>query len=119
MTKLCSCTGCTKQVLGRWSRYCPAHEKANRRHGDPTQRGITAAEIEPFVKRVEHCRRFNPSNQTWEVMQARWNVVATHAKEYLQEYRRGDAKPKHSVEAMKMIGAVADSVDAWAVPGCS
>ncbi len=54
--RLCQVSGCQEGV-SRFGRYCNAHKTRDRRHGHPTQEGITKAHLKPYLnaarKRIE------------------------------------------------------------------
>ncbi len=109
----CSAQGCHQPVSG-YSAYCESHKRRNRRHGHPTQLGVTSGELEPFRKRVRARIEKNKGNLTWGLLNARWKALVEIAKAQEVSYQAGLTHNRYEREAWSNvvhIGANADSVE--------
>ena len=86
----CRAPGCHGAAHG-YSPFCQNHKQALRRHGAPTQEGVTVHELRPYVALVEARKAKNPDSEAWTILMARWGVVQDHARATLQRFSEGHA----------------------------
>src|SRR5215203_1423553 len=79
MTGPCIAPGCGATVTSRYSRHCQRHRTRLRRHGAVDQQGVTAADLKPYVKRINARFERNRDNPAWGQLEARWFAVVDHA----------------------------------------
>jgi hypothetical protein len=83
---LCTIPGCRSARLPR-SPLCNTHKSAKRRHGDPQQRGVTVAELQPYLKIIcAHIRR-NSKNTVWHQLDGLWRLLVDACERELEERR--------------------------------
>src|SRR5690349_14122625 len=94
MLRVCQAPGCTKLAASRYARFCSAHKIRHRRHGDAAQEAVSAAELAPFVRRVEARVAKNADSPAWAKLEERWGQLVGHArgiaaqKEAMNRYER-------------------------------
>jgi hypothetical protein len=98
----CIVPGCTRLLSG-WSRYCPTHKSRDRRHGHPQQRGITKAELAPYLRAVEARIAKNADSPVWAKIEGNWTVMVNHAMAELARYGAGEAFVGHERQAYQQI----------------
>lgn len=114
MSKHCRAPGCQVAAHG-YSTYCQNHKQNLRRHGSPTQEGVTVHELRPYVALVDARRAKNPNSEAWTILQARWDVVQDHAKATLQRFAEGRAGNRADRLAAHHLATVGQSVEPWVV----
>lgn len=114
MTLHCRAPGCQCAAHG-YSTYCQNHKQNIRRHGSPTQEGITVHELRPYVALVEARKAKNPSSEAWAILMARWEVVQDHAKGTLKRFDEGRACNRVDRLAAHQLFTVGQSVEPWGV----
>jgi hypothetical protein len=67
----CRMAYCNKPAT-RYGIYCNTHKSAQRRHGDPRQRGVSKTELAPYVKLVRQRKKKNPYTPFFDAVAARW-----------------------------------------------
>ncbi|RST88321.1 hypothetical protein EJC49_01075 [Aquibium carbonis] len=112
MKRICKATGCGLETSTPFSPLCRSHRARLRRHGDIEQKGITKADLLPFIERVDKRREKNPESPLWEHLEARWATIVRHAKAVVADFNSGRALNKYEVEAARE--ALAISRDATA-----
>lgn len=98
-----------------YSTLCRQHKQAQRRHGSPTQSGVTTQELRPYVALVDARKTKNPTSEAWAILQGRWGVVVDSARSTLQRYAEGHASQRAAVQAAHHLCNLADNVDPWVV----
>ncbi|QUD86239.1 hypothetical protein [Phenylobacterium montanum] len=82
-----------------------------RRNGDANQRGITKADLKPYVDMVERRIVQNADSPVWEKMDARWAALVRDARSRIANYEGGFASPRQNVQAAREIVTLAGEVD--------
>jgi hypothetical protein len=108
--KTCQFTGCGRPASSQYSRFCNHHRSRNRRNGDPAQRGITKADLKPYEDMVRRRIARNPTNPTWEKMDARWGVLVHDCQNRLNSFNAGMAMAQQFVQAATEIVRLAEDV---------
>ena len=114
MPRTCAAPGCPEGTSG-YSTLCRQHKQAQRRHGSPTQRGVTSQELRPYVALVDSRKAKNPNSDAWSILRGRWGVVVDAARATLQRYSEGHASQRAAIQASHHICNLADNVDPWEV----
>ncbi|MBT3066579.1 hypothetical protein [Rhodoferax sp. U11-2br] len=110
----CRAPGCLAATYG-YSTYCQNHKQKLRRHGAPTQDGITVHELRPYVTLVETRKAKNPTSEAWAILVARWDVVQDNARATLQRFAEGRAGNRVERLAAHHLVKVGQSVEPWVV----
>lgn len=79
MQRKCKINGCAGKAT-TYGRYCPTHKARTRRHGDPVQRGVTKAELSPYLAVVRSRMAERPSLNVWQIADQRWSMWAAQAE---------------------------------------
>lgn len=114
MSTHCHVTGCSAVVHG-YSNYCQNHKKNLRRHGSPTQVGVSVHELRPYVTLVETRKAKNPTSEAWLILLARWDVVQDHARATLQRFAEGRAGNRAERLAAHHLVTLGKSVEPWTI----
>jgi hypothetical protein len=114
MPRTCAVPGCSESTSG-YSTLCHQHKQAQRRHGSPTQLGVTSLELSPYVALVDARKAKNPNSEAWSILQGRWGVLVDAARSTLKRYDEGQVSPLAAVRASDHICNVADNVAPWEV----
>ena len=110
----CRVPDCQSAAHG-YSSFCQSHKQALRRHGAPTQEGVTVHELRPYLTLVDARKAKNLENETWVILVARWQAVQDHARATLQRFSEGHPGHRADLLAAHHILNVGHSVEAWAV----
>ena len=67
---MCRIPGCDKapgggRFAGSFTSLCTAHRQRDRRHGDPMQEPIRAAELAPFIRKLGDRKKLRPEAAAW------------------------------------------------------
>jgi len=114
MLMQCRATGCPAAAHG-YSTYCQNHKQNLRRHGAPTQNGVTVHELRPYVNLVEIRKAKNPTSEAWTILSARWDVVQDQARATLRRFSEGLAGSRVDRLAAHHLVMVGQSVKPWVV----
>jgi hypothetical protein len=114
MARHCAVRVCRGQTSG-YSTFCVAHQKTQRRHGHPEQKGVTVFELKPFKERVQARRAKNPANPTWTLLEARWQALTAHAEATLHRFSMGAAGVSYERQTAEQLLTLRDSAPANAV----
>jgi hypothetical protein len=109
--RACSAPGCGRPAAG-YSRHCANHKAAVRRHGAPDQKGVTKAELKPYVAKVLGRIAANPESPAWAKMDARWQTLVRHAEDILATWHAGQAMHMPKVRAAEEIVRLGGLVEA-------
>ena len=114
MMKACRVIGCDAAAHG-YSIYCQSHKRTLRRHGSPTQTGVTVHELAPYVAMIERRKSKNPDSPAWAMLVARWETVHDHMKGTLQRFASG--RPGNRIEhlAAHHLVTIGADVQPWHV----
>ncbi|RYZ13875.1 MAG: hypothetical protein EOO70_08195 [Myxococcaceae bacterium] len=113
MTK-CRTPNCNREPHG-FSTHCQTHKQTLRRHGAPTQQGITIHELKPYVVLVEARKTKNADSEAWGILAARWGVVLDYAKAELQRYSEGRPGVRCERLAAHHLVTIGRDVEPWVV----
>lgn len=114
MPRLCRTPGCQEAAHG-YSLFCENHKKTTRRHGAPTQQGVTVHELKPYVNLVEARKAKNPESEAWSILTARWQAVLGHAQGTLQRHAEGRAGVRWERLAAQHLVTIGRDVEPWSV----
>lgn len=78
--RLCAVPHCGSTAASDYSPHCRRHKSTLRRHGATDQRGITKAELTPYLARIEARIAKNPDSDAWALMEAIWSSIVSEAK---------------------------------------
>lgn len=95
----------------RWGTYCNTHKSRNRRHGHPSQRGVSKAELAHYVKIVRQRKKRNPGNPFWSAVRARWAGLVEYARGEVRTFYSGKPMVGWEVKACDAIIKIADNVE--------
>lgn len=110
----CRAPSCQSAAHG-YSPYCQNHKQSLRRHGSPTQEGVTVHELRPYVALVDARKAKNSDSEAWSILIGRWGVVHEHARSTLQLFSEGRAMSRVARLAAHHLTKVALEVDPWTV----
>lgn len=79
-SRTCAAPNCTSAAASTYSPHCKRHKSTLRRHGAPDQRGVTKAEIAPYLARIEARIAKNPDSEAWPLMEATWSAIVAEAQ---------------------------------------
>jgi hypothetical protein len=88
MKRACKVHGCEAVAKG-YGAYCPKHKATDRRHGAPTQRGVTKAELKIYREMVRSRIDKNAENPVWKMADQRWLTVVRWAEGVVQRFAAG------------------------------
>lgn len=114
MPRLCRTPGCQEAAQG-YSLFCENHKKTTRRHGAPTQQGVTVHELKPYVALVDARKAKNPESEAWAILSARWEAVLGNAQGVLQRHAEGRAGVRWERLAAHHLVTIGRDVEPWAV----
>lgn len=77
--RLCAVSHCGNPAASDYSPHCRRHKSTLRRHGAIGQRGITKAELAPYLARIEARIAKNPDSEAWSLMEATWTTIVAEA----------------------------------------
>lgn len=78
--RICAVPNCGSPAASDYSPHCRRHKSTTRRHGAPSQRGITRAELAPYLARIEARIAKNPGSEAWPLMEATWAAIVAEAR---------------------------------------
>lgn len=107
----CRVPGCTAPAT-RWGTLCSTHKSHQRRHGDPTQEGVTKAELLPYLAVVHQRRAKNPNSPVWGNIESRWFTLVDHCRRVADAYLGGKATNRHERQACQEVVKLAEHVAA-------
>jgi hypothetical protein len=107
-------SGCADAASG-YSTLCRQHKQVQRRHGSPTQAGVTSQELKPCIALVEARKVKNPSSAVWSILTARWGLVVDASMGTLKRYSEGQASQGTAVLAAGHIRNLSESAEPWEV----
>lgn len=114
MPRPCRTPGCHEAAHG-FSPFCENHKKTARRHGAPTQQGVTVHELKPYVALVEARKAKNPGSEVWTILTARWEAVLSHAQGVLQRHADGHIGVRWERLAAHHLVTIGRDVEPWSV----
>lgn len=102
---MCRVSGCYRPST-KFSHLCEYHRNVDRVHGDPCQKGITKAELRPYLNTVREyvARRSGP--RVGVVISRDWERVVHDAVQVLDDADRGRPQGSHARKAAQVVVAV-------------
>lgn len=79
MKKQCRTSGCTA-LTTVYGIYCSTHKGRNRRHGAPNQRGVTKADLKPYLAQVQSRIEKNQGLTIWTLLDQRWTGLISYTE---------------------------------------
>src|SRR4030081_842796 len=76
----CRVPHCSSPTSSRWGVLCDSHKARQRRHGHPTQRGVSKSELAHYVDFVRSRKARNPDSPFWAAAGGRWAGLVEHAR---------------------------------------
>lgn len=111
---MCRVDGCFKPSA-KYSHLCEYHRNVDRTHGHPLQKGVTKAELSPYIRAVKKylAKRSGPHVQ--QVIDKDWGRVSREAELFLADSKRGAAQNVYQRRAMEIIDSVAKDYSAMEI----
>lgn len=106
--RLCRAEGCQAHSKGFYSVYCNRHELNQRRHGHELQTAIGPTQLKPYLKMVDDRLRKNENTVRWDVIEDRWKIIVSHAREIVARTGAGFGWERRAAQT---IIKVSDNVD--------
>ena len=116
MPKMCRVEHCDRPPGGgrksrQWATLCNTHRHRERRHGDPLQRGILAADLKPHLRHLDKRQKTSPKARLWGLLEARWEALQGRCRGIVAIRAEGvavpDLKPGAIAAAQAQIAALA------------
>lgn len=98
----CRAPGCVHRTTG-WSGYCSTHKSRLRRHGHPTQQGVTKKALQPYLNRLQTVRDRNPDSPLWLLLEERWEGFVGGCAAREQGYLAGQVVQRNQIQAAREI----------------
>lgn len=76
----CSVANCTNTTASAYSPHCKRHKSTLRRHGAPDQRGVSKAELAPYIAIIATRIAKNPDSEAWPLLEAAWSAIVSDAQ---------------------------------------
>ncbi len=108
----CRVPYCNASTSSRWGNLCNTHKARQRRHGHPTQRGVSKAELAHYVAFVRRRKAKNPDSPFWSTTRGRWAGLVEHARGVLKAYYTERPMVGWEVKACDSIVKIAENVEA-------
>lgn len=108
--RLCRVPGCGRRTT-TYGVLCTSHKSNDRRHGDAEQKGITKADLKPYLEIARARIEKNGDNPAWGQLVERWEIAVGDAGRYLQAYRSGRAVHSGFRRACEDLVRVAEDVE--------
>jgi hypothetical protein len=112
--RTCSAPGCGGRTTS-YGRFCNTHKARMRRHGAPDQRGVTKAELRPYVELIKRRVVRNEGHPLWGHAEAAWRAVEGRAREILTHFAKGNPGSRYERIAAIEIMKLAENVEPLAV----
>lgn len=107
----CKAHGCGFFAKG-FSTYCEYHKRNVSRHGHPLQKGITKADLKPYVKEVRAYLADNHPDKSKAVLEGIWDRTVKEAQRFLDMADRGRPFVGYEMEANQAILSLSREQDA-------
>lgn len=98
----CKVAGCGFFAKG-YSTYCETHKRNKTRHGHPLQRGITKADLKPYVKEVRRFLASNHPDKAKAVLEGVWGRPVKEAQQFVDMANKGRPIIGYEMEARQSI----------------
>lgn len=99
---MCRVDGCFRPAT-KFSHLCERHRNVARVHGDPLQRGITKAEVKPYLKAVREYLLKRSGPRAEAVIGRDWERVRATGEAFLEGAKRGQPHNLHSRNAAEVV----------------
>ena len=106
----CRVPGCTTPA-SRWGTLCSTHKSRQRRHGHPSQEGITKADLAPFLAVIRQRKARNPDSPLWPGIEARWAALVDHCRGVVATALDGRAMNRDERTACHEVVKLAEHVE--------
>lgn len=110
----CRVPGCTAPTA-RWGSLCSTHKSHQRRHGHPSQKGITKADLAPYLAVIQQRKERNPESPLWTNIEVRWQALVAHCRGVVAAYLNGQPMNRHERQASQEVVKLAEHAEAWRV----
>jgi hypothetical protein len=111
MMKPCTVPRCPEMATG-FSTLCDNHKKAQRRHGEAIQTGVTVHQLRPYMARVAARQAKNTDNQSWRLIGDRWAAAVADAKRVIDAAHSGVPFMRPQYDAAIQLVHLNDTVPA-------
>lgn len=98
----CKVAGCGFFAKG-YSTYCENHKRNKTRHGHPLQRGITKADLKPYVKEVRRFLASNHPDKAKAVLEGIWKRTVKASQWFVDMANKGRPFTGYEMEAHQAI----------------
>ncbi|KAB2699305.1 hypothetical protein F9K79_09430 [Ochrobactrum sp. Kaboul] len=98
----CKAHGCGFFAKG-FSTYCEYHKRNLTRHGHPLQKGVTKADLKPYVKEVRTFLADNHPDKAKAVLEDIWGRTVKEAERFLEMASRGRPVIGYELEANQAV----------------
>lgn len=99
---MCRVDGCFRTAT-KFSHLCERHRNVARVHGDPLQRGITKAELKPYLKAIRDYLEKRSGPRAEAIISRDWERVLSGSKTFLERAGRGEPHNLHSRNAALIV----------------
>lgn len=99
---MCRVDGCFKPAT-KFSHLCERHRNVARVHGDPLQRGITKADLKPYLKVIRDYLQKRSGPRAEAIICRDWERVLSSSKALLERAGRGEPHNLHSRNAALIL----------------
>lgn len=99
---MCRVDGCLKTAT-KFSQLCERHRNVARVHGDPLQRGITKADLKPYLKVIRDYLHKRSGPRTEAIIAKDWGRVLSSSRAYLERAKRGEPHNVHLRNAALVV----------------
>ncbi|GEM_PF-3218890 len=107
----CKQQGCGHDAKG-FSSYCEYHKRNKARHGHPLQRGITKADLKPYVKEVRAFLANNHPDKAKAVLEGIWGRTVKASQRFIDMANKGSPFIGYEMEAHQAVLSLAREQDA-------
>ncbi len=98
----CKVPGCGFFAKG-YSTYCENHKRNKTRHGHPLQRGVTKADLKPYVREVRNFLANNHPDKAKAVLEDVWGRAVKEAQRFVEMANKGRPFTGYEMEAQQAI----------------
>ncbi|MDW9821543.1 hypothetical protein [Sinorhizobium meliloti] len=99
---MCRVDGCYRAPT-KFSAMCEYHRNVARVHGDPSQKGITKADLKPYLKVIRDYTSKRSGPRAEAVVQRDWERLVRDAERFLEAIGRGKPHNKHQRKAAEIV----------------
>ncbi|GEC31466.1 hypothetical protein N181_01015 [Sinorhizobium fredii USDA 205] len=99
---MCRVDGCFRPAT-KFSHLCERHRNVARVHGDPLQRGITKADLKPYLKAIRDYLHKRSGPRAEAIISRDWERVLSSSQAFLERAERGEPHNLHSRNAALVV----------------